>query len=223
LGELGEGEKAQLAGRHELPLGPPRERAGTKKGIEQTVLLLGFPGTDVSSPDRYSLELLSSIFSGLGETLFGKVRGELGLVYYIGAYQLLGLDPGAFIFYAGTVAGKSDEVVSEIWKEIDRIRRDGVTGEELDRNKNRLLGQHEFKFQTNSEQAFQAGLDELYGLGYGASREYSSRIKAVTAGELRQAANTYFRDDDFTLAIVEPEINENDVQPLGSSRTRQDR
>src|SRR5579862_3955992 len=58
---------------------------------EQAVLLIGYSGADIFSKDRFALELLQEAYSGLGSRVFLRIRDELGLCYYIGAYQLLGL------------------------------------------------------------------------------------------------------------------------------------
>ncbi|MCX6348583.1 MAG: pitrilysin family protein, partial [Candidatus Aureabacteria bacterium] len=205
LGDLPEGAPARLAGRHPLPAPEAREKTETKAGAEQAVLMLGFPGVDVKSPDRYPLEVLSGIFTGLGSELFIRVRDEMGLAYYLGAYEILGLDPGGYIFYAGTVPGKTDAVLKEIRAEIERVREGGVTEEELKRNQDRLIGRHEFGLQSNDDLAFTAALDELYGLGCGRYREYEEKIRAVTAEDIKRVARQYLRDDSCALVIVQPE------------------
>ena len=44
--------------------------------------------------------------SDLGSRLFLRIREKLGLAYYVGAQNFLGLVPGYFAFYAGTDAGE---------------------------------------------------------------------------------------------------------------------
>lgn len=212
LGALPEGEKARISALHDFPPAAVRSRTEDKKDIEQVVLLLGFPGVNLHHPDRYPLEVLSSAVSGLAAPLFGKVRGEKGLAYYVGGYQRSGLDPGAFVFYAGTVCGKTDEVISAIWEEIGRLQGEGVGEEEMERNKNRLRARHQFDLQGNSGLAFQSALDESYGLGYGDYQKYESRIKAVSADDLKRVADKYFSDHNYALAVVRPEEGGNSKQ-----------
>lgn len=40
--------------------------------------------------------------SDLGSRLFTRIREKLGLAYYVGAQNFLGLTPGYFAFYTGT-------------------------------------------------------------------------------------------------------------------------
>ena len=69
---------------------------------KQAVLVIGFPGVDLHNPDRYALELVQEALSDLGSRLFLRIRETLGLAYYVGAQNFLGLQPGFFAFYAGT-------------------------------------------------------------------------------------------------------------------------
>lgn len=199
------GEEAALAGRFPRPAPLSSRRVESKPGAVQAVLMVGFPGVDVKSPDRYPLEVLSGIFTGLGSSLFMRVRDELGLAYYLGAYEILGLDPGAYIFYAGTVPGKTETALGEIRSEIRRVQEGGVTEEELKRNQDRLIGRREFSLQSNDGLAFAAALDELYGLGYDNYREYEGEIRKVNAADLQRVAREYLRSDRCAVVIVQPD------------------
>lgn len=204
FGDLRRGEKLKPGGSlTALPKGIQDDRI-TKAEISQAVVTQGFTGTDVYNPDRYGLELLSSIFSGLSAPLFTKVRIEMGLAYYIGAYQILGIDPGAFIFYAGTIPGSTGAVVAAFSEEMDRAREGKILPEELERNKNRLLGRFQFSLQTNGGRAFRSAIDELYGLGYDAYRGYEAEIEDLGIADLSRVANKYLTPDNFALVVVEP-------------------
>ena len=65
---------------------------------KQAVLVIGFPGTTLFDEDRYALELLQEACSDLGSRLFLRIREELGLAYYVGAQNFVGLAPGYFAF-----------------------------------------------------------------------------------------------------------------------------
>ena len=199
------GEKLSLsASGSALPEGV-RKDIIKKAEISQAVVFRGFAGTDVYNPDRYGLELLSSIFSGLSAPLFTKVRIEMGLAYYIGAYQILGLEPGAFIFYAGTIPGSTGTVISAFEEEISRAREGEISPEELERNKNRLIGRFQFSLQTNGGRAFRSALDELYGLGYDDYFGYEAKSRSLSIADLSRVSNEYSSPDNYALVVVEPE------------------
>ena len=76
------------------------------KDKAQGVLMVGYRGADMFSPDRYALELIDEASSDLGSRFFIRIREEMGLAYYVGASQMQGLVPGLFAFYLGTDPAK---------------------------------------------------------------------------------------------------------------------
>jgi len=81
---------------------------------KQAVLVIGFPGVTLHNPDRYGLELIQEALSDLGSRLFLRIRESLGLAYYVGAQNFLGLEPGYFALYAGTAPEKISVVEFEL-------------------------------------------------------------------------------------------------------------
>ena len=68
---------------------------------QQAVLLIGYSGVDMFSKDRFAMELLNEAYSGLGSRVFQRIRDALGLCYYVGAFQLVGLNPATSCFTSG--------------------------------------------------------------------------------------------------------------------------
>jgi zinc protease len=171
---------------------------------EQAVLLLGYSGVDIRSPDRYAFEVLDAAYSGQGSRIFLRIRDELGLAYYVGASQLLGLDPGYFAFYVGTTPQKLDTCRDELFAELKKLQVEGLSAEELARAKNSLIGQQKVQRQDNGQLALAAGLDELYGLGYDFFQKLEAHYQAVTGDDIRRVATTYFGDRPRALVVVRP-------------------
>ncbi len=174
------------------------------KPKQQAVLLIGYSGTDIFSPDRYALELIDNAFSGQGSRLFLRLRDELGLCYYVGAYELLGLQPGYFTLYIGTMPDKVALCEKELSAEVAKLVADGLTPEDLDRAKNSLIGQLKVRMQDNSELTMIVGLDELYGLGYDNFQKQEPRYRSVTVDDIKRVAQTYFGGKPYAVAIVKP-------------------
>jgi zinc protease len=129
----------------------------------QAVLMVGFLGTDMFSPDRTALELIDEASSDLGSRFFIRIREQMGLAYFVGSSHMMGLVPSPFVFYLGTDPAKLTAVQAELMSEIKELATDGLTDVELARAKEKLLGQQEIRNQSNDSFAFASGLDELYG------------------------------------------------------------
>ena len=172
---------------------------------KQAVLVMGFGGTTMFSPDRYALELLQEACSDLGSRLFMRIRDNLGLAYYVGAQNFPGVAPGYFSFYVGTAPEKVELVEKELLHEAELLRSEGLTAEELKRAKAKIIGQKKIARQDLGGLAMINALDELYGLGFLHSDTDDARYEAVTLDEVKAAAQRYLRADAMVVSAVRPE------------------
>ena len=192
-----------------LPPAPPMLGHRTVEKYEdkeQAVLMVGYPGTTILGEDRYALELIDEASSDLGSRFFIRIREELGLAYFVGSSQLLGLAPGLFTFYVGTDPLKVAQVIAALTDEIAQLANNGLSADELKRAKKKLLGKQAIAHQRNSSLAYTSALDELYGLGYLYHEEMAQRLEKITLEEVREVANRYFRDQSPVTVIVRPEL-----------------
>jgi zinc protease len=181
------------------------ERVDETRDKKQAVLLVGFPGTTLLDPDRYALEILQESCSDLGSRLFLRIREKLGLAYYVGAQNFLGLAPGYFAFYTGTAPEKAGLVEEELLREAELLRNEGLTAEELKRAKAKIIGQKKVARQDLGGLATTTALDELYGLGFAHSLSDDARYEAVKLEEVRAVAEKYLTAKAYVIAVAKPE------------------
>ncbi len=203
---FGRWEKGQPVCLPDLPAPGLTEikRVTEHRDKQQAVLLVGFPGLTIKDPDRYPLELLQEGCSDLGSRLFLRVREKLGLAYYVGAQNFLGLVPGYFAFYVGTAPEKLGEVERELMQEAELLRTEGLTPEELARCKAKVIGQRKISRQDLGGLAMTMALDELYGLGYGHIDTEDAHYEAVTLEQIRDVAAKYLKPTAAVVAIIRP-------------------
>jgi zinc protease len=185
-------------------------RNGSSRAVEtrdkkQAVLVMGFPGSTLLDEDRYALELIQESCSDLGSRLFLRIREKLGLAYYVGAQNFLGLAPGYFAFYCGTAPDKVESVEQELLREAELLRAEGLSEEELRRAKAKVIGQKKIARQDLGHFATATGLDELYGLGYANADAEDVKFEAVTREQIKSAAQKYLRRDALVVAVVKPQ------------------
>ena len=171
---------------------------------KQAVLVIGFPGTTLNTPERYALDLIQETCSDLGSRLFLRIRDELGLAYYVGAQHFPGLVPGYFSFYVGTMPEKVELVEKELLHEARLLRESGLSEAELKRAKAKIIGQKKIARQDLGNVATTSALDELYGLGYAHSDEEDALYEAVTLEQARAAAEKYLQELQAAIATVRP-------------------
>jgi zinc protease len=182
----------------------PLGRVSETRDKKQAVIVVGYRGTTLHDKDRYPLELLQEACSDLGSRLFMRVREKLGLAYYVGAQNFIGLAPGYFAFYAGTMPEKAELVEKELLTEAELLRLEGLTKEELQRAKAKIIGQKKISRQDLGALAMTTALDELYGLGYGYSDSEDALYEAVTLEQVQAAAVKYLKPDALVVATVKP-------------------
>ncbi|MCX8157740.1 MAG: insulinase family protein [Verrucomicrobiae bacterium] len=198
-------------GRLELPEPPlPPPLTGVVRQSEtlekkQALVIVGFPGATLFDSDRYALDLLQEACSDLGSRLFMRIRDQLGLAYYVGAQNFLGLTPGFFAFYAGTEPSQAALCEAEMLAEATLLRREGLAADELQRAKAKLLGQRKIARQDLGHQAMVTALDELYGLGCHYFEQEDARIQAVTLEDVRTAAQKYLTPERMVVVVINPQ------------------
>jgi len=211
LDKMKPGTLALTDAKPSTPLGKP-ETVESRKDKAQSVIMVGFRGASLASPDRYALELIDEASSDLGSRFFVRIR-DPGWAYYVGASQMQGLVPGLFAFYLGTDPQKIDRVKAALLDEIHKLANEGLTPAELARAKQKLIGQQEIANQSNDAFGYHCALDELYGLGFDYYKQLEHDVNATTLEDIKRVAAKYFRDQPYVLATVRP--------PEGSAAAKQ--
>ncbi len=179
------------------------DRVTEQQDKEQAVVVIAYPGIDLNNPDRASLELMNAALSGMGSRLFLRLRDQLALCYYVGVNEMIGVDRGFIYFYIGTEPGKVAEAEREILAEIEKLRKSGLAGEELERARNGLVGDRKMQKQNLGDLALTSALDELYGLGYDYAEKLVAAYGSVTTAQVQTVAQKYLSQPAVT-SIVKP-------------------
>ena len=169
---------------------------------KQAVVVIGYPGVDLKDPRIYPLVLLQEICSDLGSRLFMRIRDELALASYVGAFQQCGVQPGYFCFYAGTEPSSADQVVQELFKQAESLVKEGVTAAELDRAKAKIKGQRSIARQDLGEVARMTAVNEICGLGYDYAEKEDALLQAVTLEQVQKAAADILKPERCVISIV---------------------
>ena len=184
----------------DVPLEPRQITIARDK--EQVHLVIGFLGANLDSRDRYGLEVLETVLSGQSGRLFVELRDRQSLAYSLSSFSLLGLDTGAFGIYIGTSPDKRDQTITEIWKQLNKIRQEKINDEELQRAKNILISHYELSLQTHGAQALEMALNETYGLGQDFGNHYIDAIEQVDADTVQAVAQKYILPEHYVMVAA---------------------
>lgn len=170
------------------------------------MVLVAYPTTSIYDEKvRGSLDMLGAVLTdGLGSRLYGELREE-GLVYYVFGMSLTGFAPGYYVYIAQTRPETAGEVATRIQANLDRIRDEGIPQEEFEKAREKLLTSQAMRNTTSSEQAMQAGIDELYGLGYNYDAHFPERINKITSADVQQTVKEFFHNPLIVTSSPEAE------------------
>lgn len=167
----------------------------TNKKKNTGMVLVAFPTVSIrDEKTRDCLDVLDAVLTGggaAGGRLHEELRGQQ-LVYYVFGVQMTGFAPGYFSFLAQTQPKAIPEVVARIQAAVNLIRKEGVPAEEFEKAKAKLITARAMRNTTASERAFQASLDELYGLGFDYEESHARRINAIRVEDLQAVVEKLF-------------------------------
>jgi len=180
-----------------------RVRVIHRPGSVQTELRIGHVGVPRRTPDFHAISVTGAILGGLfNSRLNMKLREEKGYTYGASAGWDLRRGPGPFGARAAVNTEVTVAALTDLLAELDRIRDESVTEQELRAARDYLVGVFPIRFETpGAVLGALAGLfvnelpeDELAG--------YRERIEAVTVADVRRVANEHIHLDRLAIVLV---------------------
>jgi len=184
-------------------LGPARDRA-LLRDMLQTHVIFGFVGPGLIDRDRYPVEVMHAILSGMGGRVHKRLREENPYAYAVTFFNQQAYEVGALGIYIGTDRTLLAEVERIVRDEIEAIRAEGFTEEEVARAKEYMVGNHSIKTQTNGAMASAMCLDTLYGLKPNFFKVWPEKVERVSKDEVDGAARKYLLPDRMVKVLVGP-------------------
>jgi len=196
----------------EFPPPPPGIYFVNKSDVNQSSLWIVGLGTDRRNPDLYALTVMNEIFGGgFGSRLFQNIRTRLGLAYSVSGRYGAGWDhPGAFRVVAGTKSVSTVDALTALNQQINELRTQPVTAQEVQRAKDQLLNAWIFEYDTRDKiLAAQVRL-EFYGYPIDYLEKYRAGLEKVTAADVERVARKYVDPAKLAIVVVG---NQNQIDP----------
>lgn len=162
---------------------------------------------EAGHPDMYALEVASNILSG-GESsrLYRKLVYEQQIAIGAGGQAIVLEDPGVFFFYAIAQAGQSHEASEKsLTEEIERLKSEPVSAEELVKAKNQLIAGLVFGRETTNDKADAAGYAKVILGDVNLVNSQLALYQKVTAADVQRVAQKYFTPQNRTVVTMLPE------------------
>jgi predicted Zn-dependent peptidase len=175
------------------------------KDADQAHLILGVPSYPIDHPDRYTLQLLSTVLGGgMSSRLFTEVRERRGLAYYVHGINHSYTDAGSLYAQAGVDLNRIDDAVKVIVEQFEKMAEEAVPGDELE--KARSLSKGRFVLRTESPQGllmFGLNREVLEGSAL-EPKEYLAALDSVTVEDVQRVAQDLIARKKVHLAVIGP-------------------
>lgn len=176
----------------------------TPKETAQTWVVRGYRVPGIESEDYAALKVATSVLGhGLSGRLFVNLRERRGLAYTTSAMYESRADTTGFYLYIGTDPRNTRAVREGFDAEMERLRTERISGEELKEAKNKFIGAFDLSHEGNAGQAFYLAFYELMGRGFQFDEAYTGLIEQVTAEDVQRVARKYLSEFDVE-SIVGP-------------------
>jgi zinc protease len=172
---------------------------------QQTALVYGFPGATLTTAERFSLLVFQNIVSGLGGRFFDAIREKEGLAYSVVTANSFFAKGGAVYTYAAFSPENEMAVRAALEREIERIRKDGVTPEEVKKAIAYSIGSWEMGMQTHNSMVLEYARTVYSGAGVPSVANYSNQIRMVTPQMVQDAVRKYLDPSLLRVAVVRGE------------------
>lgn len=188
--------------------GPPgrQVRVVDRPQAQQTELRIAHPGIARTHPDRVVIQVLNAVLGGkFTSRLNLSLRERLGVTY--GAWSRFSTRRGRGPFVAGAAVDTDAVGVAarEILQEMERLRRQTVSREELRDARNYLIGA--FPYSLQSLAGLAGRLEELVvhpGLPRDTFHRWPEEVDAVEAEAVLRAARDHLDPDEAAVVAVGP-------------------
>ena len=175
------------------------------KTSDQAHLCIGVPGYPLEHPDRYALQLVSTVLGGgMSSRLFTEVRERRGLAYYVFAANQSYTDAGVLYSQAGVDISRIDDAISTIVAELQKIAEESVPSDELEKARSFAKGRFVLQLET-PQGTIMFGLRREVLEGRAAEpSEVLKGLDAVTAEDVQRVARELVVNDRLRLALIGP-------------------
>ena len=165
-----------------------------KNQVQTNWLALGYKTTGaLNRKDIATLSVINAILGeGMSSRLFVKLREEQSLAYAVGSNMIANVLDGAFVAYIGTNSSSIEKAKQGILAEIELLKKEMVTTQELNNAKDKILGQFLLSLETNMDEASTYSWYSSIGLSLDALEEYKKMITQVSQSDIIEIANKYF-------------------------------
>ncbi len=175
-----------------------------KADVNQSNIRMVALGTTRDNPDYYAISVFNEAFGGgFSSRLFNDIRTKRGLAYGVGGG--IGTNfghPGILQIAIGTKSQSTIESIKAASEDIDNLKTQPISEEEIRRAKDSILNAFVFRLDSPDKILAERMTYEYYGYPPDWLDKYQAEIKKVTAADVNRVAAKYIHKDQLAVLVV---------------------
>jgi predicted Zn-dependent peptidase len=176
-----------------------------KPDVNQGRVSIGHLGIMRGNPDEFAVDMMNEILGGSGFTsrIMNRVRTDEGLAYDAGSSYGAGVHyEGLFRASFQSKSATAAQATQIILDEIERMRKEKVSVEELETVKSQAIEVFPRYFATAGAIAATFASDEFTGQDPMYWETYRDKIRAVTVEDVQRVAAKHLHPDQLVILAV---------------------
>jgi len=176
--------------------------------INQYIITIGFRSVNLYNKWNLAANIVSAVLTnGMTSRLFILLRNKLGLTYYQGSFSSTYTNHGFFCINYGVRPDGLELSLKEILKELETLKKTGITEEELQRSKNKLETSLLFAFQNMNDYGSSIIDDVLHKINPNWIKNGDEIINNIKIKYINQYILKVFKKSNMFIVINGHEIN----------------
>lgn len=174
-----------------------------RPGAPQSTIYMGLPVVDPSHPDYLALTVMNSMLGGsFGSRITSNIRENKGYTYSPFGTVWVKYRSAYWAEVADVTTDFTGASIKEILYEINRLKDETPSVEELDGIKNFMAGTFVLRNSSPGGITNQLSFLSLHGLPDSYLTNYVKNVYAITPEDISRMVKTYIRDTDIAIVIA---------------------
>ncbi len=172
-------------------------------GALQSAIRVGKQILNRAHPAYHRLKITNALLGGyFGSRLMQNIRQDKGYTYGINSSLVSLLRSGYFFIATQVGADVRKAALDEIYKELEALRSQPASDEELEILKNYLAGNFLRSFDGPFAQAARYKELLVFGMDWSHHEDFLTELKSITAEEIMETAGLYLREEEMMEVVV---------------------
>ncbi len=173
--------------------------------LQQAHICVGTRVFGTNDDRKYALVLMDVLLGGgMSSRLFQNIREQFGFAYSVYTFTDFMQETGVFGTYMACAPDKVEKSIDLVVEEFQKIARDEVTEDELQRVKSQVKGNMLLGLESSGRRMRKIGETEIYGREHLSISQLVEKIENIQTRQLVELAREYLDPSKLNITVIAP-------------------